>query len=48
MRRALEQADGQSVKKGVAVTYLLLAASDNGTVGKLTVTSAGVLSWAAL
>ena len=47
LRGALERADEQTLKRGVAQRYLLLS-KDNGTVGKLTVSDAGVLTWTAL
>lgn len=47
MRAAIERADGQNLKRDVATTYLLLSKPD-GTVGKLTVNSAGVLTWTAI
>ena len=47
MRSAIEQADKDNLKRGAAVDYLLLSKPD-GTVGKLTVDNAGVLSWTAL
>lgn len=43
-RGALERADAQNLKRGTAVTYLLLSRAD-GTVGKLTVNGSGVLTW---
>ena len=48
VRAEVERADGQNLKRGVAAPYLLLAASDNGRVGKLTVNSSGVLTWKVL
>lgn len=47
LRGALERADEQTLKHGAALPYLLLAKAD-GTVGKLTVNSAGVVVWTAL
>jgi hypothetical protein len=47
MRGTLERADQQNLKRGVALPFLLLSKPD-GTVGKLTVSNAGVLSWTAL
>ena len=47
MRGAIERADAQNLKRGVAVTYILLSKAD-GTVGKLTVNGAGVLVWTAI
>jgi hypothetical protein len=47
LRGALERADADNVKRGVAQPFLLLSKPD-GTVGKLTVNSAGALVWTAL
>jgi hypothetical protein len=47
LRGALERADGETLKRGVAQPFLLLSKPD-GTVGKLAVDNAGVLSWTAL
>jgi hypothetical protein len=47
VRAEIERADAQNLKRGVASTYLLLRKAD-GTVGKLTVNSSGVLTWSAL
>ena len=47
IRAAIEQADAQTVKRSVAVTYLLLSQPD-GTVGKLTVNSSVAVIWTAL
>ncbi len=47
LRGALERADEQTLKRGMAQPFLLLSKPD-GTVGKLTVNSAGVLTWTAL
>lgn len=47
LRGALEQADADNLKRGVAQPYLLLAKPD-GTVGKLSVNGAGTLTWTAL
>jgi hypothetical protein len=47
VRGALERADAQNLKRGVAVTYILLSKAD-GTVGKLTVNGSGVLTWTAI
>ena len=47
LRGALERADDQNLKRGVAQSFLLLSKPD-GTVGKLTVNSSGVLGWAPL
>jgi hypothetical protein len=47
VRAEIERADAQNLKRGVAATYLLLAKAD-GTVGKLTVNSSGVLVWTAI
>lgn len=47
LRGALERADEQTLKRGVAQPFLLLSRPD-GTVGKLTVSNSGVLSWTAL
>ena len=47
MRAEIERADAQNLKRGVAASYLLLSKPD-GTVGKLTVNSSGVLVWTAI
>jgi hypothetical protein len=47
LRGALERADDQSLKRGVALPFLLLA-SANGTVWKGVIDNAGALSWTAL
>jgi hypothetical protein len=47
LRGALERADADNLKRGVAQPYLLLSKPD-GTVGKLAVDGAGALSWTAL
>lgn len=47
LRGALERADAQTLKRGVAESFLLLKKPD-GTVGKVTVTSGGSLVWTAL
>lgn len=47
LRGALERADDQNLKRGVALPFLLLSKPD-GTVGRLAVNSAGVLTWTAL
>lgn len=47
MRQAIQDADRDNLKRGVAMDHLLLAAP-NGTVGKLTVSDAGVLAWTPL
>lgn len=47
VRAEIERADAQSLKRGSAAAFLLLSKPD-GTVGKLTVTSAGTLTWTAL
>lgn len=47
VRGALERADSQNLKRGAAVTYILLSKAD-GTVGKLTVNGSGVLTWTAI
>ena len=44
-RAALERADGENVKKRVAQDGLYLRATDDGSTMKLTVTSAGVMTW---
>lgn len=47
LRGALERADEQTLKRGVAQPFLLLSKPD-GTVGRLTVSNTGALSWTAL
>jgi hypothetical protein len=47
MRGALERADQQTIKRGVAEPFLLLSKPD-GTVGKLSVNSSGTVIWTAL
>lgn len=47
VRAEIERADAQNIKRGQAVTYVLLSKAD-GTVGKLTVSSSGVLTWTAI
>jgi hypothetical protein len=47
LRAEIERADAQNLKRGAATTYLLLSKPD-GTVGKLTVDGAGVLTWTAI
>ncbi len=47
LRGALEQADADNLKRGVALPHLLLTKPD-GTVGKLTVNGAGAVIWTAL
>ncbi len=47
LRGALERADDQSLKRGAAQPYLLLA-SPNGTVWKGVIDNSGALSWTAL
>lgn len=47
MRGAIEDADQQNLKLGVSRDHYLLSKPD-GTVGKLTVNSSGVLVWTAL
>jgi hypothetical protein len=47
MRGAIERADAQTLKRGVAVSYILLSKPD-GTVGKLTVNGSGALTWTAI
>lgn len=47
MRAEIERADAHNLKRGAATTYILLSKPD-GTVGKLTVNSAGVPTWTAI
>jgi hypothetical protein len=47
LRGALEQADAENLKRGIAQPYLLLSKPD-GTVGKLTVDGTGAVSWTVL
>ena len=47
VRAEIERADGRSLKRDVAAPFLLLTKPD-GTVGKLTVSNAGVLAWTPL
>ncbi|HUO23649.1 MAG TPA: hypothetical protein VMU59_14125 [Caulobacteraceae bacterium] len=47
LRGALEQADADNLKRGVALPFVLLAKPD-GTVGRLTVDSSGALIWTAI
>ena len=47
VRAEIEKADALNLKRGAAAAFLLLSKPD-GTVGKLTVNSSGVLIWSAL
>lgn len=47
VRAEVERADAQNLKRGVAASHILLSKPD-GTVGKLTVNDAGVLTWTPL
>lgn len=47
MRAALERADQQNLKRGVAASEWLLQAP-NGTVYRGTISNAGALTWTAL
>lgn len=47
VRAELERADARNLKRDQATSHILLSKPD-GTVGKLTVNSAGVLTWTAI
>ncbi len=47
LRGALEQADADNLKRGVALPFVLLSKPD-GTVGKLAVDSSGAVTWTAI
>lgn len=46
-RAALERADADNLKRGVALPFLLLKKPD-GTVGRLCVDNTGAITWTAL
>lgn len=45
MRRELLGADAQNIKRGAAEAALYLTATNDGSTMKMTVTSAGVVTW---
>lgn len=47
LRGALEQADAENLKRGVALPFVLLSKPD-GTVGKLAVDGSGAVIWTVL
>jgi hypothetical protein len=47
VRAAVEDADRQNLKRGVAASFLLMTKPD-GTVGRLTIDSSGTPIWTAL